>query len=662
MNSLNIISARVSPTSSPAPSRTNSLSHIGLAVAPSGDGVVSSDDVATRDKGATADEPNDHVFEKIPDKDFSESASETSPLLGKKETKEKGIRASAWHLYPARVASGLINSIRWVLSTIAAPGVYLIACFYDTDGNFAPLHQLKSLFGIYGGNAHKLAADYHEDVARHEKEMASEHGNPSARTRRGPNVPQRTVSSGSSSSGISSESESDVSAMTEGSRRHTRSKSLQPPEEIAPSRRSIRIKLHNDDVMRHRKHRKAQSTNTTNAPGGDAADELSAHLKSPTSPHGALTKYPKTPAPPRPLIPRRQPSYVPFEPQDPKQLKTLILDLDETLIHSMSKGGRMGSGHMVEVRLNTAYTGSGGQQMLGPQHPILYYVHKRPHCDEFLRKVCKWFNLVVFTASVQEYADPVIDWLESERKFFSGRYYRQHCTFRHGAFIKDLSSIEPDLSKVMILDNSPLSYMFHQDNAIPIQGWISDPTDNDLLHLVPFLEGLQYVSDVRALLALRGAPILSKKKKKKKHLPPVKPSAIALGTIFNHGVELAVLSPLFGQTYQRAKVANTKEEFIRSREATGAAVAWGTSLVGSALQAYGVGALINATNTLSYKGSAYLGSLIFLATSAPTYLNQLFTEKRAVDAVAVSALAKVIETLGLSVFLTWWGTRTNPFD
>lgn len=42
------------------------------------------------------------------------------------------------------------------------------------------------------------------------------------------------------------------------------------------------------------------------------------------------------------------------------------------------------------------------------------------------------------------------------------------------------------------------------DNAIPIQGWINDPTDNDLQHLIPFLEGLQYVSDVRALLALRG--------------------------------------------------------------------------------------------------------------------------------------------------------------
>jgi CTD nuclear envelope phosphatase 1 len=62
---------------------------------------------------------------------------------------------------------------------------------------------------------------------------------------------------------------------------------------------------------------------------------------------------------------------------------------------------------------------------------------------------------------VQEYADPVIDWLEVERKYFVGRYYRQHCTFRNGAYIKDLAQVEPDLSKVMILDNSPLSYIFH---------------------------------------------------------------------------------------------------------------------------------------------------------------------------------------------------------
>jgi CTD nuclear envelope phosphatase 1 len=124
----------------------------------------------------------------------------------------------------------------------------------------------------------------------------------------------------------------------------------------------------------------------------------------------------------------------------------------------------MSTGHMVEVRLNTASLGMGGQGNVG-QHPILYWVNKRPYCDEFLRRVVKWFNLVIFTASVQEYADPVIDWLEQERKFFSARYYRQHCTYRQGAYIKDLSSVEPDLSNVLILDNSPLSYLFHEGKA-----------------------------------------------------------------------------------------------------------------------------------------------------------------------------------------------------
>ncbi|KAG8168694.1 hypothetical protein KVR01_001443 [Diaporthe batatas] len=146
------------------------------------------------------------------------------------------------------------------------------------------------------------------------------------------------------------------------------------------------------------------------------------------------------------------------------------------------------------------------------------------------------------------------------------------------------------------------------------------------------------------------------------YLPPVKPSAIALGAVFNQTVETAVLSPLFGQAYQSAKRANSSEQFIQSKEATNVAVAWGTTAVGSALQSYGVGALINATGTLSYKGAAYLGGLIFLATSAPTFITQVFQEKRALETVGISVVAKAFETVGLATFLTWWGTRTNPFE
>ena len=83
-------------------------------------------------------------------------------------------------------------------------------------------------------------------------------------------------------------------------------------------------------------------------------------------------------------------------------------------------------------------------------------------------------------------------------------------------------------------------------------------------------------------------------------------------------MSLGVLAPVFGDSYRQAQAANSKEEFFKSKEAATAAASWGSSLVGSALQAYGVGALINATGTLSYKGAAYLGSLIFFASAAPS--------------------------------------------
>ena len=101
-------------------------------------------------------------------------------------------------------------------------------------------------------------------------------------------------------------------------------------------------------------------------------------------------------------------------------------------------------------------------------------------------------------------------------------------------------------------------------------------------------------------------------------LPPVKPSAIAIGTAFNAFVSGAVLAPVFGDAYHRAQAANTKEEFFKSKEASTAAASYGSSVLGAAVQSYGIGALINATGTLSYKGAAYLGALIFFASSAPT--------------------------------------------
>ncbi|KAF8250667.1 DUF1761-domain-containing protein [Wilcoxina mikolae CBS 423.85] len=140
------------------------------------------------------------------------------------------------------------------------------------------------------------------------------------------------------------------------------------------------------------------------------------------------------------------------------------------------------------------------------------------------------------------------------------------------------------------------------------------------------------------------------------YLPPVKPSAIALGTVFNHAANLAVLTPIFGETYRRAQHADSKEEFIKSKEAASAAVLYGSTLVGSGIQTYAVAAVLNHCGVLSYKGAAYIGGLIFAATSVPQLVTQVFQERRPAELVAVKAAVSAVDTIGLSLFLTWWGT------
>lgn len=455
MNSLNIITSRVSPPSSPTQPRFNGLSS---AEADLGSDEKSQDSKADEDDAhSQAGHPTNGSFDDTHGADKEKAAASETSMLLEKSKQDDNCRARWWHAFPRKLAASIVSPIRWILATLASPGVYVMACLYDDEGNFAPFLQLKKLFGVRRGGRGEYAAT----AQPRPQAWGWRHRGHAHR----PALSSSSSSGSSTTSGASSESEAEE--LNGGKGEDNKSEgSPASAEELGSGRRSIRIKLQHNSGVGQRKHRRALSAVARTKA---SEEDLSAQLKSPTSPIAALTRYPKTPAPPRPLIPRRQPSYLNFE-VPLKQQKTLILDLDETLIHSMSKGGRMSTGHMVEVRLSTASLGVGSGAGGAAQHPILYWVNKRPFCDEFLRRVCKWFNLVIFTASVQEYADPVIDWLESERKFFSARYYRQHCTYRQGAYIKDLSSVEPDLSKVIILDNSPLSYLFHQGKCPGIRG------------------------------------------------------------------------------------------------------------------------------------------------------------------------------------------------
>ncbi|XP_040335716.1 CTD small phosphatase-like protein isoform X5 [Herpailurus yagouaroundi] len=164
--------------------------------------------------------------------------------------------------------------------------------------------------------------------------------------------------------------------------------------------------------------------------------------------------------------------------------KCVVIDLDETLVHSSFKP-ISNADFIVPVEID------------GTIHQV--YVLKRPHVDEFLQRMGQLFECVLFTASLAKYADPVADLLD-RWGVFRARLFRESCVFHRGNYVKDLSRLGRELSKVIIVDNSPASYIFHPENAVPVQSWFDDMTDTELLDLIPFFEGLSREDDVYSML------------------------------------------------------------------------------------------------------------------------------------------------------------------
>ncbi|XP_013926525.1 PREDICTED: carboxy-terminal domain RNA polymerase II polypeptide A small phosphatase 1 [Thamnophis sirtalis] len=162
----------------------------------------------------------------------------------------------------------------------------------------------------------------------------------------------------------------------------------------------------------------------------------------------------------------------------------VVIDLDETLVHSSFKPVN-NADFIIPVEID------------GVMHQV--YVLKRPHVDEFLRRMGELFECVLFTASLAKYADPVADLLDKWGAF-RARLFRESCVFHRGNYVKDLSRLGRDLTRIIIVDNSPASYVFHPDNAVPVASWFDNMADTELLDLLPFFERLSKVDDVYTVL------------------------------------------------------------------------------------------------------------------------------------------------------------------
>lgn len=168
--------------------------------------------------------------------------------------------------------------------------------------------------------------------------------------------------------------------------------------------------------------------------------------------------------------------------------KTLVLDLDETLVHSQLK-----LTEHCDVRLD----------IIDDHFTNIFYVAKRPYLDVFLRTTAQWYDIAIYTASQAKYADPLISTLDTDR-VVQRRFFRDDCLPPvNGNYVKDLTRVQPNLRDVLIVDNSPAAYAIQPANAVPIEAWYSDPKDEELLNLLPLLYSISFLEDVRSVLQLR---------------------------------------------------------------------------------------------------------------------------------------------------------------
>jgi Dullard-like phosphatase family protein len=178
--------------------------------------------------------------------------------------------------------------------------------------------------------------------------------------------------------------------------------------------------------------------------------------------------------PPRPPSdPSNPPQHAPLDP--PR--RTLVLDLDETLIHTA---------------LGTAQE--------------CWVTHQRPFAVEFLQRMSQYYEIVIFTAGLENYAGPVIDALDRHGTV-THRLYRGSCAIMSGTdkrplYAKDLMLLGRDLARTIIVDNSPESYFLQPENAVPIKPFFGDVQDHELHTLAEFLTHLVDVdvSDVRTVI------------------------------------------------------------------------------------------------------------------------------------------------------------------
>merc|ERR1719326_990855 len=117
--------------------------------------------------------------------------------------------------------------------------------------------------------------------------------------------------------------------------------------------------------------------------------------------------------------------------------------------------------------------------------------------EEFLKHMHSLgYEIVIFTAATQDYADWVVDQIDPGR-LVHHRLYRQHALPWGPIFVKDLSKLGRELDRMMIIDNVQENFMLQPGHGIFILPWYDDPNDTALQQLAPLLEIIETRASVQ---------------------------------------------------------------------------------------------------------------------------------------------------------------------
>ena len=144
-----------------------------------------------------------------------------------------------------------------------------------------------------------------------------------------------------------------------------------------------------------------------------------------------------------------------------------MLDLDETLVHSSVQRPTYPA-KLVPVDVATSV-----------------WVSFRPYVRLFLEQLAPHYELVVWTAGTQAYGEAIVRELDPTGNLISGALYRQHCTYmkREKLYVKDLTFLGRDLTRVRLCDNNLNSFRLQRDRGILVPDFVGDPSDMYLLRL-----------------------------------------------------------------------------------------------------------------------------------------------------------------------------------